>query len=92
MSIPSDLRDVIVARRKADRRAVRRPTLADLEHDGPALSPAAFGAIIGMSREYVRVLLVSGELPSTKTARGHWKIARGAALDYLRRIGIDTAA
>ena len=90
--IPGDLRAVLVARRKADRHLRIRPTLADLDNGGPPISPTAFACIIGMSREYVRLLLASGELPATKAPNGHWKIDRGIASAYLRRIGIETAA
>ena len=91
MSIPSDLRAVLVARRKAERHARIRPTAADLERDGPPLSPAAFAALLGMSREYVAMMLRDGSIPATYDKPegrkiGRWRIDRGVALSFVQKI------
>jgi hypothetical protein len=81
--IPADLRALLRERRQAERKHRTRPTLADLEQDGPPLSPAAFAAIVGMGREYVRVCCVSGAIPASKV-NGYWKISRETARQFVR--------
>jgi hypothetical protein len=80
--IPDDLRDVILARRRAERHSVARPRLSDLERGGPSLSPQAFANIIGMSRSWVRQLCVDGTIKADK--RGNrWRIDRAYALRWV---------
>ena len=73
-----------------------RPTLADLEHDGPCLSPADFGLIIGLRREVVTDMCHRGEIPAfsvgTEPRRRRWKIARSWAYQFCCRIGMKPAA
>jgi hypothetical protein len=68
-----------------ERRRALRPTIAELEQDGPPLSPAAFAIVFGMSREYVRYLCASGGIPATQGKNGYWHITRKVARDLVRR-------
>ena len=91
MSIPPDLRAVLVARRKADRQARIRPCAADLELPGPDLSPAALAGILGISREYVAMMLRDGSIPATYEKRvgrklGRWRTSRAVALSFVRKL------
>lgn len=73
-----------------------RPTLADLEHDGPPLSPADFGLIIGLPRETIAEMCRVGEIQAftigTGQHRRRWKIARPVALAYCVKIGMKKPA
>ena len=73
-----------------------RPVLADLQHDGPPLSPADFGLIIGLPRETITEMCRYGEIIAftvgTGQRRRRWKIARRVALAYCIRIGMWSPA
>lgn len=72
------------------RTARKRPTLADLEQDGPALSPADLAHILGISREVIGIMCRTHEIPAFAAGNGetlrHWKIPRRWARDYCRRM------
>ena len=73
------------------RQARPRPTLADLEQDGPALSPADFASLIGVSRELIAEMCRLGEIPAIQVGAHkckHWKIRRDYCLEYCRRHGL----
>lgn len=70
-----------------------RPTLADLEKDGPALSPKDFALIAGIGRDSIVYLCQTGGIPAFRIG-AHWKISRAVALDQCRRMKLrpNTAA
>ena len=74
------------------RTARPRPTLADLEHEGPALSPADFAILIGVSRELIGEMCRLREIPAFQVGAGkkiqHWKIPREFCRDYCRSRGL----
>ena len=72
-----------------------RPTLADLSIEGPALSPADFAAIIGISRELVADMCRNGEVGAFRVGTAqqrHWKIPRSVCLEYCRRLRLTSPA
>ncbi len=71
----------------------RRPTLADIQQDGPALTPADLGLLIGLPREIVASMCRHGEIAAVETNAGHprrrrWRIARAVARELCAKMGI----
>lgn len=65
------------------RTAKPRPTINDIQTDGPALTPADLAHVLGISREYVADMCRRGEVEAfqigRESKRRHWKISRAVA-------------